>query len=400
MDSVCDVNLNARVYDPTIGRFLSPDSVTETAYDLQVLNRYSYVGNNPLSYTDPSGHCFLGCFWSSGIFRAVVAIVAAATLQAELADVELAASTTAELSPQLAVLNAGISGGVSGYITTGRLNGALLGSLEGVAFAGVHFAKSDLGVDTGTVGGALTSAGMHASVGGLFSMAGGGKFGSGFLAAGFSDLAGSASGDDDPGVNALDLSRHAIVGGVGSLLGGGKFANGAVTGAFGYLYNDKETFWGDVKEWFLEDWTGGFGQIPDDLESLARTFRRDPLQGLADVGNGMGGEIPVGTEFTTLSRSALVLDTADKIGVLRTASSGVGNFGLGSASIDEAMALGRAWVGPSYRISSNGRAFISADGLRQFRPPEFKPMLDLLQANFERLNQLGKIIGNGHLTIH
>jgi RHS repeat-associated protein len=138
MDSVRDVNLNARVYDPTIGRFLSPDSVTETAYDLQVLNRYSYVGNNPLSYSDPSGHCFLGCFWSSGIFRAVVAIAAAATLQAELADAELAASTTAELSPQLAVLNVGISGGVSGYITTGRLNGALLGSLEGVAFAGVH----------------------------------------------------------------------------------------------------------------------------------------------------------------------------------------------------------------------------------------------------------------------
>jgi len=130
--------LNARIYDPTIGRFLSPDSVTETVYDLQVLNRYSYVGNNPLSYTDPSGHCFLGCFWTSEIFRAVVAIVAAATLQSELADAELAASTTAELSPQLAVLNAGVSGGVSGYVTMGRLNGALLGSLEGVAFAGVH----------------------------------------------------------------------------------------------------------------------------------------------------------------------------------------------------------------------------------------------------------------------
>lgn len=122
MDAVCDVNLNARVYDPTIGRFLSPDSVTETVFDLQVLNRYSYVGNNPLSYTDPSGHCFLGCFWSSGIFRAVVAIVAAATLQAELSSAEPAASTTAELSPQLAVLNAGISGGVSGLMKRDKID--------------------------------------------------------------------------------------------------------------------------------------------------------------------------------------------------------------------------------------------------------------------------------------
>jgi len=66
------------------------------------------------------------------------------------------------------------------------------------------------------VGGALTSAGMHAAVGGLFSMAGGGKFSSGFLAAGFSDMAGNSA--DAGSTNAFDLSKHALVGGVGSLL--------------------------------------------------------------------------------------------------------------------------------------------------------------------------------------
>ena len=44
------VNMNGRVYDPMIGRFLSPDSSVQTPNDLQDYNRYSYVLNNPLSF--------------------------------------------------------------------------------------------------------------------------------------------------------------------------------------------------------------------------------------------------------------------------------------------------------------------------------------------------------------
>jgi RHS repeat-associated protein len=47
----------ARYYDPLIGRFVSADSVVPGAGNPQALNRYSYVFNNPLKYTDPSGHC-------------------------------------------------------------------------------------------------------------------------------------------------------------------------------------------------------------------------------------------------------------------------------------------------------------------------------------------------------
>ena len=53
-------NYNARLYDPVIGRFISPDSIVQAPFDPQTLNRYSYVRNNPLIYTDPSGHFFLG----------------------------------------------------------------------------------------------------------------------------------------------------------------------------------------------------------------------------------------------------------------------------------------------------------------------------------------------------
>ncbi len=54
-DEVGLVNMNARIYDPIIGRFLSPDALIPSPTDLQSYNRYSYVRNNPLSFTDPSG---------------------------------------------------------------------------------------------------------------------------------------------------------------------------------------------------------------------------------------------------------------------------------------------------------------------------------------------------------
>uniref|UniRef100_UPI0032B2DA7D RHS repeat domain-containing protein n=1 Tax=uncultured Sulfurimonas sp. TaxID=291845 RepID=UPI0032B2DA7D len=50
------INMNARLYDPTIARFLSADSIIPYMYDTQSFNRYSYVRNNPLKYIDPSGH--------------------------------------------------------------------------------------------------------------------------------------------------------------------------------------------------------------------------------------------------------------------------------------------------------------------------------------------------------
>ncbi len=49
---------NARYYDPTIGRFISPDSMVPDTTNPQAWNRYSYVVNNPLRYTDPTGQCY------------------------------------------------------------------------------------------------------------------------------------------------------------------------------------------------------------------------------------------------------------------------------------------------------------------------------------------------------
>jgi len=49
------INMNARLYDPALGRFLSPDPYVQTPDFTQSFNRYSYCINNPLMYTDPTG---------------------------------------------------------------------------------------------------------------------------------------------------------------------------------------------------------------------------------------------------------------------------------------------------------------------------------------------------------
>ncbi len=49
-------NYDARLYNPEIGMFNTPDSLLQNMYDPQLLNRYAYVRNNPLKYIDPSGN--------------------------------------------------------------------------------------------------------------------------------------------------------------------------------------------------------------------------------------------------------------------------------------------------------------------------------------------------------
>ena len=53
------IHMNGRIYDPTLGRFLQADPFIQAPMNSQNYNRYSYVLNNPLRYTDPSGYNFL-----------------------------------------------------------------------------------------------------------------------------------------------------------------------------------------------------------------------------------------------------------------------------------------------------------------------------------------------------
>ncbi len=47
---------NARWYDPTLGRFIQPDTLVPDPADARMFDRYAYVNNNPLKFSDPTGH--------------------------------------------------------------------------------------------------------------------------------------------------------------------------------------------------------------------------------------------------------------------------------------------------------------------------------------------------------
>ena len=56
LDNLSLVDMNGRVYDPTVGRFISADPTVPAPLFSQAFNRYSYVYNSPLIWVDPSGY--------------------------------------------------------------------------------------------------------------------------------------------------------------------------------------------------------------------------------------------------------------------------------------------------------------------------------------------------------
>jgi RHS repeat-associated protein len=56
-DDLALVNMKGRIFDPAQRRFITPDPLVARPMNAQSYNRYSYVYNNPLNLTDPSGFC-------------------------------------------------------------------------------------------------------------------------------------------------------------------------------------------------------------------------------------------------------------------------------------------------------------------------------------------------------
>jgi RHS repeat-associated protein len=54
------INMNGRVYDPLVARFLSPDPFIQAPAYSQSFNRYSYVMNDPINLVDRSGYYWEG----------------------------------------------------------------------------------------------------------------------------------------------------------------------------------------------------------------------------------------------------------------------------------------------------------------------------------------------------
>jgi len=71
------MDYNARFYGQSLGRFSQPDTITPNLGNPQTFNRYSYVFNNPIRYTDPSGRC-PWCFVVTAIVAVTIMVVTAA----------------------------------------------------------------------------------------------------------------------------------------------------------------------------------------------------------------------------------------------------------------------------------------------------------------------------------
>lgn len=163
--------MNGRMYDPIVGRFLSPDPYVQAPTNLQNFNRYSYCLNNPLKYTDPSGewiHILVGAiigsvmgtltaninslkdgdsFWEAqylglayGIIGGAVGAASAATGGAVAAKV-------------------GTTGFVAGA-ASGAASGAVAGALNGISNTwlngGDYLEAGTKGFLTGLISGAIT----------------------------------------------------------------------------------------------------------------------------------------------------------------------------------------------------------------------------------------------------
>lgn len=212
-------HMNGRLYDPMLARFVSADPIVQAPYDLQSLNRYSYVFNNPLYYTDPTGFSAWTDF-RDGFLKPVLGIAASIYLPGSSLFNSLGLTG---LSGQIA------AGAIAGGITGGK-QGMLAGAVSAGMFSQLHGMSPGIGKVV-----------AHGVVGGMMSEMQGGDFRSGFLAAGFTQALSPVIGGIDSGTVGPSVQRTiaaAIVGGTASVIGGGKFANGAMTGAFSRLFND------------------------------------------------------------------------------------------------------------------------------------------------------------------
>jgi RHS repeat-associated protein len=295
LDELGYIHMNGRIYDPSLGRFAQADPFIPEATKLQAYNRYSYVYNNPLRYSDPTGY---RPFWRQSQNQQTIRAVASIAVTAAIwyyAPQALAASapetfttTTATIiygkgatdfaavgasyatsySTANAVATGFIAGAASGYISSGGdsatalksgIVGGLFGFVGGTGATNGWYAQGAEGV--------LKYTASHAAIGCVSGLLDDSGCGRGAVSAAFGKLVTLGAGND-PG---LQAAGTVLAGGVASRLGGGNFANGAKLAAFGYLFNEMLTSKSGYRFKSSEKYYSGVGGFFDDpRHSLSR----------------------------------------------------------------------------------------------------------------------------------
>jgi len=295
LDEVGLVHMNGRLFDAAIGRFTQADPVIQEPLNSQNYNRYSYVFNNPLVYTDPSGYsgwtkvrkplaavvAMIAVPWAAGQIMAMdyAAAMAAAVQAGEIssaAAVNMVADFAAAAAASPAALMAG--GFAAGGISGGNIESAIMGAVQAGLSFGIGEATSKFDGATGPGGHAARFGSpayafnvmAHAALGCGVNTAAGGSCRSGAMAGGFSAAAGPLL--DGLGTKSFEfgLAGRVAAGCLGARLGGGDCGVGALIGAFNYLYNEC----GQTRLCGVED--GGYGD--SGWERVWREFGRLPSE--------------------------------------------------------------------------------------------------------------------------
>ena len=386
MDEVGLVNMNGRIYDPAISRFLSADPYIQAPGNLQSYNRYSYVMNSPFGGVDPSGYLHLRLKDIDG--RGVHEKINKAGMKLTF-DVVRQMPGQNQVDKfimknpwayQIGMAVASYYGGAIGaaawssyyaYYSTGSINTAY--RVGQTAFA-TAMAMNVVGTVLPADSMPFLNAMGHAAVGCASAAATGGECGQG-AAGGFAGALatnyGGAFGKTIPGAM--------LAGGLGSAAAGGDFASGAGMAAMGYLFNHcmhAADCWADAQRQFT---------------SAMKSVFVDPLVSVANWVVSNPGE------------TALTVASVTPVGsVARGVQIGGRAVEIASGVVTESQFLRNAinYLGKGYTEAANGR-WVSIDGLRQVRFGAHEVRdVNNLHGHFEAYDRAGgRVIENAAVKI-
>jgi RHS repeat-associated protein len=247
------INMNARIYDPTIGRFLSADSMIPYPSDPRSYNRYSYVRNNPLKYVDPSGHFGFKKFAMIAVAIAITYVTAGAaaylmtgatsgTIFAALANAAwyyqaAAMAIGAFVSTAIQVKHAG---GSTKQAFKAGLKSAVVAAVSAGVAKGVGYSINEMGIQNAFLRETVRGV-MHGITRVAISKASGnGEDARATFTAAFISSVAMHNTPAAIGNNYYaELAYSMVIGGTVSEVAGGNFANGAASAAFSFMFNKK-----------------------------------------------------------------------------------------------------------------------------------------------------------------
>ena len=141
------IDMQARLYDPNIARFISTDSIIPDEDNIRAYNRYAYVYNNPVNYIDPDGHNPFAIF----AIGAAIFSIGVTTDNPDLAKVATVVGSvmmgTSGAAGGSAAANGALTGFTTGFISSG---GELDQAVEnGIISSASAFMANEIGHGTG-----------------------------------------------------------------------------------------------------------------------------------------------------------------------------------------------------------------------------------------------------------